>query len=88
MPHAEVGANFPLQPSSQTQFVKIKKKRVIAKNQFEKRKILRFLLAFSVCPPILNHKLSQYPLVKYDVHRTCIFAKTDLSTMNSPYTLY
>ena len=36
---AEVGANFSLQLSSQTQFTKINNKKVITKNQCEKQKI-------------------------------------------------
>ena len=34
----EIGANFSLQLSSQTQFAKIKNKKVIAENQCEKHK--------------------------------------------------
>ena len=37
-PFGEVGANFSLQLSSRTQFSKIIKKKVIAKNQCEKHK--------------------------------------------------
>ena len=37
-PLGEVGANFPLQLSSQTQFIKINNKKVIAANQCEKHK--------------------------------------------------
>ena len=41
-PHGEVGTNFSLQLSSQTQFTKINNKKVIAKNQCEKHKKLKF----------------------------------------------
>ena len=37
-PFGEIGANFSLQLSSLTQFDKINKKKVIAKNQCEKHK--------------------------------------------------
>ena len=37
-PLGEVGANFSLQLSSQTQFTKINNKKVIAENQCEKHK--------------------------------------------------
>ena len=37
-PSGEIGANFSLQLSSQTQFAKISNKKVIAENQFEKHK--------------------------------------------------
>ena len=38
-PFGEVGANFSLQLSSQTQFAKISNNKIIAENQFEKHKI-------------------------------------------------
>ena len=37
-PLGEVGANFSLQLSSRTQFIKINNKKVIAENQCEKHK--------------------------------------------------
>ena len=37
-PFGEIGANFSLQLSSRTQFVKISNKNVIAENQSEKNK--------------------------------------------------
>ena len=45
-PLGEVGANFSLQLSSQTQFTKINNKKVIAENQCEKHKKSSFFFFF------------------------------------------
>ena len=41
-PIGEVGVNFSLQHSSQTQFAKIKNEKVIAENQCKKHKKIKF----------------------------------------------
>ena len=46
-PLGEVGANFSLQLSSQTQFTKINNKKVIAENQCEKHKKSIFFFFFN-----------------------------------------
>ena len=45
-PFGEIGANFSLQLSSRTRFVKINKKKVIAENQCEKHKKSIFLRTY------------------------------------------
>ena len=38
-PFGEIGANFPVQPSSRSHFANIENKKVIADNQCEKHKL-------------------------------------------------